>query len=115
MQKWLDKNEEEIKVGMYLKDKEGTYEVVDWDGELAISSDNSIWKLSQFLSYDNILLDFEIVPSFTCNLCGSKFLGYGNNPWPLCDDNDYESRCCDDCDNAKVIPARIKLAFERRK
>ena len=43
--------------------------------------------------------------TFTCCLCGKKFIGYGNNPWPC--NTDPEARCCDDCNSKKVIPARI--------
>ena len=54
---WLDKNGEEIKIGDYIEDKEGRYKVVEWDGDLAIESENSIWKLDQFLVYDNCSSD----------------------------------------------------------
>ena len=47
---------------------------------------------------------------FTCCLCGKKFEGYGNNPWPL----KQSGRCCDDCNEAEVIPARIYLARENK-
>lgn len=39
-----------------------------------------------------------------CCLCGKKFEGYGNDPWPLM----QCGRCCDDCNQTKVIPERIK-------
>jgi hypothetical protein len=39
------------------------------------------------------------------------FLGFGNNPWPL--NNDINARCCDKCNAAKVIPARIKQVMEK--
>lgn len=39
-----------------------------------------------------------------CCICGCEFEGYGNNPYPLV--NDEEARCCDEC-NWKVIEARI--------
>ena len=39
-----------------------------------------------------------------CPLCGKSFIGFGNNPEPLAK---YENRCCDDCNNRFVIPARI--------
>ena len=42
----------------------------------------------------------------TCVLCGTTFVGYGNNPEPLASFDD--GRCCDDCNTTKVIPARIK-------
>ena len=41
-----------------------------------------------------------------CCICGEEFEGYGNNPYPLCDENDLESRCCNECDSL-VITARI--------
>ena len=43
-----------------------------------------------------------------CCLCGVEIEGYGNNPYPLVDENDYESRCCDLCNIIKVIPERIE-------
>ena len=46
--------------------------------------------------------------NFYCILCNQQFEGFGNNPYPLCDDNDFESRCCDECDSNLVIPERIK-------
>lgn len=38
-----------------------------------------------------------------CILCHQTFYGMGNNPAPLSE----EGRCCDKCDNTKVIPERI--------
>lgn len=52
---------------------------------------------------------------FKCCICGREFEGFGNNPYPLCDKDDFESRCCDECDNLYVIPARIKKLMEKRK
>ena len=40
-----------------------------------------------------------------CNICGKPIVGYGNNPYPICDTD--EERCCDECNNAYVIPARL--------
>jgi hypothetical protein len=42
-----------------------------------------------------------------CSLCGAPFIGMGNNPEPL---RWVTERCCDDCNNTKVIPARIARA-----
>jgi hypothetical protein len=39
-----------------------------------------------------------------CSLCGRKFRGMGNNPEPLAE---FEQRCCDECNQTKVIPARM--------
>ena len=46
--------------------------------------------------------------TYTCSLCKTECNGYGNNPFPLCEEKDYESRCCDDCNMEKVIPARMR-------
>lgn len=43
--------------------------------------------------------------TFTCCICGKKSAGWGNNPWPVKDDG----KCCDECNAAEVIPARVKL------
>lgn len=41
-----------------------------------------------------------------CCICGCSIEQWGNNPFPLCNKDDYESRCCDSC-NEMVIQARI--------
>lgn len=41
-----------------------------------------------------------------CCICGEDFNGFGNNPFPLVQRDDYESRCCDDCDEY-VVSARL--------
>ena len=46
------------------------------------------------------------VEMYKCVICGETNEGYGNNPDPV----KKEGRCCNDCDNNKVIPARIILA-----
>lgn len=38
----------------------------------------------------------------TCCLCGKEFEGYGNNADPVAD-----GICCDECNRAKVVPARV--------
>ena len=47
---------------------------------------------------------------FICCLCDKEVEGYGNDPRPLPmkDEND---ECCDECNLAKVIPARINLVI----
>ena len=52
--------------------------------------------------------------TWVCCLCGKPSSGFGNNPFPLCDENDTESRCCDICNMTKVTPARIKMIRERK-
>lgn len=41
-----------------------------------------------------------------CCICGCSIDGYGNNPYPLCAEEDVESRCCNEC-NDLVIKARL--------
>lgn len=44
-------------------------------------------------------------PCFYCVLCGEFYYGYGNNPYPLAVGENDE--CCNDCNDTKVIPARL--------
>jgi len=46
----------------------------------------------------------EPEPTLTCCLCGKEFVGWGNNPSPLADE---DKKCCDECNYTKVIPARL--------
>ena len=46
---------------------------------------------------------------FKCCICGHNCVGYGNNPWPIV--NDDNARCCDICNERKVIPERINLVM----
>ena len=41
-----------------------------------------------------------------CVICGTPLNGYGNNADPVAD-----GRCCDDCNVAFVIPARMRILF----
>lgn len=47
-----------------------------------------------------------------CCLCGQTFVGYGNNPWPL--SHDINDRCCDRCNDTKVIPARLAQMYSKK-
>ena len=38
-----------------------------------------------------------------CQICGKTFTGHGHNARPVAD-----GRCCDVCQDTKVIPARMK-------
>ena len=49
----------------------------------------------------------KIPKNGTCCLCGKPYTLYGNNPYPFCDKDDDKSRCCNDCNREKVIPARL--------
>ena len=51
--------------------------------------------------------------SYKCCICGDKFVGFGNNPWPITDD--VNARCCDGCNETEVIPARILQIMENRR
>lgn len=46
---------------------------------------------------------------YVCCICGKKFTGWGNNPYPVVDDEN--ARCCDDCNNSEVIPARLSKIY----
>lgn len=47
-----------------------------------------------------------------CCICGKEIVGWGNNPWPVVKEEDAE--CCDECNDTKVIPARIKNLYKGR-
>ena len=40
-----------------------------------------------------------------CSLCDGNYIFGGNNPQPILDD--YDARCCDDCNHAVVAPVRF--------
>ena len=44
-----------------------------------------------------------------CCICGERFLGYGNNPWPVV--KEVDARCCDTCNGSIVLGARIAQMF----
>ena len=45
-----------------------------------------------------------------CCICGRKFDGWGNNPWPIAE----KGECCQACNFKHVIPARIALLRAER-
>ena len=47
-----------------------------------------------------------------CCICGIKYTGWGNNPWPIVDSPD--AMCCDACNSLVVVPARIKKILPRK-
>ena len=50
---------------------------------------------------------------FKCCICGEVFNGYGNNPYPVsADPND---RCCDNCNDTKVLPERLLRLYSANK
>ena len=47
-----------------------------------------------------------------CSICGKKFTGWGNNPYPVTKgEND---KCCDKCNEEKVVPARIAELYGKK-
>lgn len=44
---------------------------------------------------------------YKCCLCDRTEEGFGNNPFPMCDVEDYKSRCCDSCNSDIVVPMRF--------
>lgn len=49
-----------------------------------------------------------------CCICGKKFTGWGNNPYPVVTNEDEDVRCCDDCNMTVVVPARMEIMFSRK-
>ena len=47
---------------------------------------------------------------YICCICGYKFSGYGNNPSPVV--TAEGARCCDRCNETKVIPERLLRIME---
>ena len=54
-----------------------------------------------------------------CCVCGNQYTHWGNNPWPLKNkegkDFRENDRCCDECNDFKVSPARIELMVNNNK
>lgn len=40
-----------------------------------------------------------------CSICGKPFKGFGNNPEPM--RRWIDGACCNECNETKVIPARM--------
>jgi len=47
---------------------------------------------------------------FICCLCDKEVEGYVNDPSPIQTENENDE-CCDECNLAKVVPARINLVI----
>ena len=48
---------------------------------------------------------------FVCSICQKFFKGAGNDPYPVTKgEND---RCCNECNQREVIPARMKARAEK--
>lgn len=61
--------------------------------------------------YSDQLEEVFCMSEFECCLCGKKFIGWGNNPWPVVVEEG--ARCCDECNGKFVIPARLDLMVIR--
>lgn len=44
-----------------------------------------------------------------CCICGHKFEGWGNNPYPVKE----EGECCDKCNSLYVVPERIRRMYSK--
>lgn len=100
---------------IYLTNKRGTL-IPYWNAECQNFNWGTHGKTKKEIM-KNIKEHLEMrkkTPEKICCLCGEKFEGYGNNPAPL-GDNSESSRCCDLCNNEKVIPARISQLFQNHK
>lgn len=48
-----------------------------------------------------------------CCICGKQCENeWGNNPYPV--NKNESARCCNECNDKFVIPARIKIYFEAK-
>lgn len=66
----------------------------------------------ELLKYASMFADQDDSKAeFTCCICGKKFKGYGNNPWPICDSYNSETKtiqeCCNECNKKYVIAVRM--------
>ena len=62
------------------------------------------WKI---LKQNELRLESNqnVVKQFVCCLCNDNARGHGNNPEPLMSGSIQS--CCDNCNETKVIPARL--------
>lgn len=77
---------------------------INLDDILKALKNSSAPSLSWLYNGDRKKVD-HMKEKHTCCICGEKFIGFGNNPYPLTDD--AEARCCDECNSNYVIAARI--------
>ena len=47
-----------------------------------------------------------------CCICGREIKGWGNNPWPV--NNNESAKCCEECNGQVVIPARIRGMYKAK-
>lgn len=48
-----------------------------------------------------------------CCICGIKFTGWGNDPWPV--DTRDGVECCEVCNAIHVVPARLANMYRKEK
>lgn len=61
----------------------------------------------------NIIKEVEKMKNPKCCLCGKECENqFGNNPWPL--SKEVKDRCCNKCNDEKVIPARILQSISKK-
>jgi len=44
-----------------------------------------------------------------CCICDDVLRTRGHNPFPFCDEDDTETKCCNSCKHSHVIPARLSI------
>jgi len=63
-------------------------------------------------SYANLLWEVKnMTEAKVCCICNEKFIGWGNNPYPVKEDGE----CCKPCDDNVVVPARINYIYGDKK
>lgn len=90
--KWFDENIDKI-----LTDYR-TNVSNDSDEELNLED---VYKYAKEYVYE----EDKDIPDFDCCICGTHCIGYGNNPWPI--SKNENDRCCNECNDTIVIPARL--------
>ena len=53
--------------------------------------------------------DYSDEEQKVCSICQRNYTGWGNNPYPV-----NNGRCCNDCNEQVVLPARIMMLFRER-
>ena len=52
-----------------------------------------------------------------CNICGKEIneINGDNNPYPVCGQDDFESRCCNVCNDLVIIARVVQSSFDSDK
>ena len=59
-------------------------------------------------------MNSNTMDSYKCCLCDKTFNDYGNNPYPLCKEDDTEALCCDGCNATLVLPVRLNHLSQQK-